>query len=184
MDFQCNPNVYICHFTLPRIVAVAYAKISRITFKHSHHQRVQVAQIHRNSTKSQLSAKMVPRKSFSVLVLGIVIFFFVLCWTFTIYRGICDSFSLCKVQLSVILASRIFLVGNTAVDPVVYAILKQDIRRELVRTLSSVTRRGVGVQSLHMSQTRTAVGQSQWVPFWSYLFTLVMLRLLINKTFS
>lgn len=140
---------------------LAYAKISRITFKHSHHQRVQVAQIHRNSTKSQLSAKVVPRKSFSVLVLGIVIFFFVLCWAFSIYRGICDSFSLCKVQLSVILASRIFLVGNTAVNPVVYAILKQDIRRELVRTLSSVTRRAVRVQSLHMSQTRTAVGQSQ-----------------------
>lgn len=142
---------------------LAFAKITRITFKHSHHQRVQVAQIHRNSTTSQLhAAKRIPRKSFSVLVLGVVIFFFVLCWSFTIYRGICDSFSLCKVQLSVVLASRIFLVGNTAADPVVYAILKQDIRRELVRAFRSLTRGHIIGQDIHFTETRTAAGKSNF----------------------
>lgn len=135
---------------------LVYAKISRITLKHSRRQRVQVEQISRNSRISQQMAKQVTRKSFSVLVLGVVIFFFVLCWSFTIYRGICDSFSLCKVQIPVILASRIFLVANSAADPVVYAILKQDIRRELVRTFS---RNRIRAQDLGLTDTRIA-GQS------------------------
>lgn len=136
---------------------LVYAKISRITLKHSRRQRVQVEQISRNSRISQQIAKQVTRKSFSVLVLGVVIFFFVLCWSFSIYRGICDSFSLCKVQRSLILVSRIFLIANTAADPVVYAILKQDIRRELVRTFS--TRNRIRGRDLGLTETRIA-GQS------------------------
>ena len=136
---------------------LVYGKISRITLKHSRRQRVQVEQVSRNSRISQQMAKQVTRKSFSVLVLGVVIFFFVLCWSFSIYRGICESFSLCKVEHSLVLISRIFLVANTAADPVVYAILKQDIRREVVRTFSSRNRlRG---QDLGLTETRIA-GQS------------------------
>ena len=142
-------------------VLLAFAKISRITFKHSRHHRVQVAQIHRNTTSSQVNGKRMPRKSFSVLVLGVVIFLFILCWSFSIYRGICDSFSLCIVQQTVILTSRIFIVGNTAADPVVYAILKQDIRRELLRALNLLTRNKTRVNDLELSQTRTAVGKSR-----------------------
>lgn len=146
---------------LPSVgLLIAFSKIASITFKHYHHQHVQVAQIQRNSITKQLNAKLRPRKSYSVLVLGVVIFVFVFCWSFTIYRGICDSFSLCKVQTPIILASRIFLVGNTAVDPVVYAILKQDIRRELVRTFRSLARGQFRLQDKRLNETCTAVGQS------------------------
>lgn len=137
---------------------LVYAKISRITLKHSRRQRVQVEQISRNSRVSQQMAKQVTRKSFSVLVLGVVIFLFVLCWSFSIYRGICDSFSLCKVKPPLVFVSRAFLVANTAADPVVYAILKQDIRRELVRTFSR-TRNRVRGQDLFLTETRIG-GQS------------------------
>lgn len=137
---------------------LVYAKISRITLKHSRRQRVQVEQISRNSRTSQQITKQVTRKSFSVLVLGVVIFLFVLCWSFSIYRGICDAFSLCKVKLPLVLVSRIFLVANTAADPVVYAILKQDIRRELIRTFSR-TRNRIRGQDLFLTETRIG-GQS------------------------
>lgn len=145
---------------LPSVgLLLAFAKITRITLKHSHHQRVQVTQIQRNSIAPQQSFK-IRRKSFSVLVLGVVIFFFVFCWSFTIYRGICDSFSLCKVQKSVVLASRLLIVGNTAADPIVYAFLKQDIRRELFRTFRSLTRGKFRLQDMSLTETRTAVGPS------------------------
>lgn len=134
---------------------LVYAKISRITLKHSRRQRVQVQQISRNSRLSQQMAKQVTRKSFSVLVLGVVIFLFVLCWSFSIYRGICDSFSLCEVKFPFVYVSRMFLVANTAADPVVYAILKQDIRRELVRTFSR-TRNRIRGQDLFLTETRIA----------------------------
>ncbi len=137
---------------------LAYAKISRITFKHSKRQRVQVEQISMNSRICQQMAQRVTRKSYSVLVLGAVIFFFVFSWAFSIYRGISGSFSLHKVQLPMIWASRIFLVTSTAANPVVYAILKQDFRRELVRTLS-LTRNRIRGQDLHLTETRMA-GQS------------------------
>ena len=170
---RMNPNIdqwvfnVIQMFTfaiLPCVgVLLAFAKISRITFKHSRHHRVQVAQIRSNSMSSQVKGKRIPRNSFSVLVLGVVIFLFILCWSFTIYRGVCDSFSLCSVQQSVVLTSRIFLVGNTAADPVVYAILKQDIRSELFRALNLLTRGKTRAHEhdLELSHTRTAVGQSR-----------------------
>lgn len=126
---------------------LAYAKISSITLNHSRRQRVQVEQINSNSTIRQQAT----RKSYSVLVLGAVIFLFVLCWSFTIYRGICDSFQLCNVQRPVIFVSRIFLASNTAADPIVYAILKKDIRRELVLAF---TKNRLRVQDLHLTETR------------------------------
>ena len=134
---------------------LAFAKISRITFQHSRRHRVQVEQVSVNSRISQQMAQQATRKSFSVLVLGVVIFLFEFCWTFSIYRGICTSFSLCKVKNSVIWATRIFYLSNTAANPVVYAILKQDIRRELVRTLSR-TRRHIRGESLQLTETRIA----------------------------
>lgn len=137
---------------------LAFAKISRITLKHSKRHRVQVEQITSNSAIPQRNVRQSNRKSYSVLVLGAVIFFFVLCWSFTIYRGLCNSFSLCHVPLTMVYASRIFLVGNTAADPMVYAILKQDIRRELNLTFAFIKGNNLQVQELR-TETRFA-GQS------------------------
>lgn len=145
---------------LPSVgLLLAFAKITRITLKHSHHQRVQVTQIQRNSIAPQQSFK-IPRKSFSVLVLGVVIFFFVFCWSFSIYRGVCDRFSVCTAQKSVVLASRLLIVGNTAADPIVYALLKQDLRRELFRAFRSLTRGKFRLQDMNLTETRTALGPS------------------------
>ncbi|XP_022798493.1 histamine H2 receptor-like [Stylophora pistillata] len=136
----------------------AFAKISRITLKHSRHHRVQIKQVTSNSAIPQRNVRQGSRKSYSVLVLGAVIFFFILCWSFTIYRGLCDRFSLCIVPLSMVYASRIFLVGNTAANPLVYAILKQDIRRELNITFAFIKGNDIQVQELR-TETRLA-GQS------------------------
>ena len=143
---------------------LAFAKICAITIKHSRHHRVQVEQVYRTSSSSvqlKVNLKLKTRKSFSVIVLGVVIFFFVFCWSFTIYRGICDSFALCKVHPPVILASRIFLASNMAVDPVVYAILKQDVRQELVSTILAIAGHKTRIRDIRMSQTRTWLGQSR-----------------------
>lgn len=73
-------------------------------------------------------------KSF-VHVLGTVILLFVICYLFTIYRGICDYFKICKVSLVVVLVSRLLLLSNSAVNPIVYSLMKNDFRKELRRVL-------------------------------------------------
>ncbi|KAK3707186.1 hypothetical protein QZH41_007162 [Actinostola sp. cb2023] len=72
-----------------------------------------------------------PHEKSFVHVLGIVIILFVLCYLLTIYRGICDYFKVCKVPNIAILVSRLLLLSNSAINPIVYSLMKYDFRNEL-----------------------------------------------------
>lgn len=78
-----------------------------------------------------------PHEKSFVHVLGTVIILFVICYLLTIYRGVCDYFDICTVPKVVVLVSRLLLLSNSAVNPVVYSLMKNDFRKELGR----VTRR-------------------------------------------
>ena len=56
---------------------------------------------------------------------------FVFCWVLSAYRGFCDVFSLCFVSIEFVQISRILIFSNSAVNVVVYSLLKRDIRMEL-----------------------------------------------------
>lgn len=65
-------------------------------------------------------------------VFGLVVLIFVLCWMLSAYRNLCDYFSLpCQVTFEVVLTSRLLMITNSAINPFIYALLKEDIKQEV-----------------------------------------------------
>ena len=70
----------------------------------------------------------------AIKVFGTVVAFFVFCWSISAYRTFVIYFKLLeRVDPDVTMASRVLLVGNSAVNPVFYSLWKKDVRREVER---------------------------------------------------
>lgn len=82
-----------------------------------------------NNTKFQRQA----RRHLSTRLLGSVILLFVLCNSLSIYISFCLTFRLCSVNPLLMYAAYLFVHCNSAVNFVVYAFMKKDIRLELRR---------------------------------------------------
>ncbi|KAJ7333581.1 hypothetical protein OS493_017123 [Desmophyllum pertusum] len=83
------------------------------------------AQSHRRSRRK--------RRNSSARVLGTVVLLFVLCYSLSIYISFCSNFKLCSVNPVVGSISLILVHCNSAINFVVYAFMKKDIRLELRR---------------------------------------------------
>ena len=77
--------------------------------------------------------RRLPEHILNITVLGSVIAFFELCWSFDIVVSLCKKLGLCVVNDSTLRVSDVMIFANSAINPVVYALLKNDIRRELGR---------------------------------------------------
>ena len=60
---------------------------------------------------------------------------FVACWSISAFRTIVTQYDLMKVPVDVTNASRLLLVANSAVNPIIYALWKKDIKNEIKKLL-------------------------------------------------
>jgi hypothetical protein len=60
---------------------------------------------------------------------------FVACWSISAFRTIVAQYDLMEVPLDVTNASRLLLVANSAVNPIIYALWKKDIKNEIKKLL-------------------------------------------------
>lgn len=67
----------------------------------------------------------------SIAVLGAVIGLFVLCWSFDTVISFCSKLELCVIKDNLFRISDLLIFVNSAINPLVYALLKKDIKREL-----------------------------------------------------
>ncbi|KAK3707185.1 hypothetical protein QZH41_007165 [Actinostola sp. cb2023] len=80
----------------------------------------------------------------SVAVLGAVIILFALCWMVAVYNTICQIFQICPYSHESMITAQLLLHLNSSTNPIVYAALKKDIRRELKRLLCGRARQSNG----------------------------------------
>ena len=93
-----------------------------------------MAQISYNFQPQQnATRKKCKEKKASVNMIIFIIVFFVLCHIGGNFRCFCYVFKTCIVSDGLERAIHIFFVMNSAVNPVVYAVLKKDIKRELMK---------------------------------------------------
>lgn len=71
------------------------------------------------------------RKPSSIKMLILIIFIFVLCHVGGNYRCFCSVFNLCVVPDCIRKVIELLFVFNSAINPLVYAFLKKDIKREM-----------------------------------------------------
>lgn len=76
----------------------------------------------------------------STLVLGLVIFLFVICWAYDIYVTLCTRVHLCVVRsLNEEGIVNLLIYLNSTVNPFVYFLFKKDVRRELKAWLKNIS---------------------------------------------
>ena len=123
---------------LPSLCLVyAYIRVFFAAMKHRRLSAEYISQLQfnqENSATNRVQSHGSRECSSTVRLLGVVIAFFVLCWIPSIYRSICGRFPACSVSLTVVHMSRLLILLNSALNFVIYAFLKKDIRRELCRT--------------------------------------------------
>ena len=122
-------------FLPPVILLFMYLQILHRARKLQRQTSVQLAQLRFNQA---LDSKPIPDcrlrlQERSVRVIGAVVILFVICWMFDIYKSVCRHYFECHYVNKVVLdrLSLSFIYTNSAVNPVVYALLKRDIRTEL-----------------------------------------------------
>lgn len=83
------------------------------------------------SNASQQSTGERKPEGSSIAVLGSVIGLFVLCWSFDTVISFCNKLELCVISDGLFRVSDLMIFVNSAINPIVYALLKKDIKREL-----------------------------------------------------
>ncbi len=67
--------------------------------------------------------------------IGTVVVMFVVCWSISAFRTIVNQYELMEIPWNVTNASRLLLVANSAVNPIIYALWKKDIKNEIKKLL-------------------------------------------------
>jgi hypothetical protein len=106
-----------------------YIRILLTARRHARQTANQIAQLNYNQYSHNSKARN--RTERSVRVIGAVVLLFVGCWLLDIYKSICWHFYICKLKSNTVYVSTVLLYLNSAVNPVVYALLKHDFKREI-----------------------------------------------------
>ena len=115
------------------MMIVCYAHIFQISRKH----RRNINSLRRMVVGgAPLSRSRLNRVRLTVRVFCFVVPLFIACWVLASWRELCQTVLPCTVPPHFIHISRLLLKGHSMINPIVYALHKKDIRRELVRLVS------------------------------------------------
>lgn len=120
------------------IMLVAYAVIFNIAWKQTKHINRVLSSVNlaANNNRSVPIPTTSTREAKATLkVFGTVVLMFVFCWSLSAFRSIVFYYQLMDVPFDVIYASRLLLVGNSAINPIIYALWKRDIKMEILKLL-------------------------------------------------
>ena len=139
---------------LPCIVMLLiYLHIFVISRKHTRQIRATCVMDSREEQTVAHSRRMKKERS-ATRVFGVVLLIFLLCWLLSAYRNFCGYFKLsCPISSGTVLASRLLMVTNSAINPFIYALLKEDIKREVKRRICHNTIEAGGFTSSFCSHS-------------------------------
>lgn len=112
------------------LMLLAYIHIFKISRRHVRHIKSMQRSLRRsNSAGSETKW----RANSTIKAFCVVIPLFIVCWALASWREICSAFNRCSVPPTAVHISRLLLKGHSMIDPIVYALHKKDIRKELLR---------------------------------------------------
>lgn len=112
------------------LMLLAYIHIFKISRRHVRHIKSMQRSLRRsNSAGSETKW----RANSTIKAFCVVIPLFIVCWALASWREICSAFNRCSVPPTAVHISRLLLKGYSMIDPIVYALHKKDIRKELLR---------------------------------------------------
>lgn len=114
------------------VMSLIYGHIFIISQKHARQIRAVVKNQRLSHPDTAVNPRQIKQERSATKVFGLVVLFFVLCWMLSAYRHFCQYFSLrYNVSFEMALISRLLMVINSAINPFIYAFLKEDIKIEV-----------------------------------------------------
>lgn len=135
-------NVSIFELLPCALMLLAYMHIFQISRKHVRH----INSIRRSIRRWNSASETKWRAKSVIKVFCVVVPLFVVCWTLASWREICSVFNRCSVPSTAVHISRLLLKGHSMIDPIVYALHKKDIRKELLNTAGLSDRLALNVR--------------------------------------
>ena len=123
--------IKVCVFELLpcALMLLAYMHIFLISRRHVRH----INSIQRSIRRRNSASETKWRAKSTIKVFCVVVPLFVVCWILASWREICYVFDRCSVPSTAVHISRLLLKGHSMIDPIVYALHKKDIRKELLK---------------------------------------------------
>ena len=127
--------IYIFLFVVvPTVLLLtAHFHILLITRKLSLQMRTFMKQVRFNMTANSLKTKEIRNvglKASTVRLVSVLVAIFTTCYGIGFYVLLCYTFNICSVSEPIQVISRLLLLANSTLNPLVYAFLKEDIKRE------------------------------------------------------
>ena len=115
------------------MLVTVYGRIFYICREKLRQSTTQIDQVIFNHSSSVPQRLKKARRNASAEVLGLVILLFVICYSLNICVSFCSNFDVCHLSSLVDTIALLLVHLNSAVNFVVYALMKKDIRKELQR---------------------------------------------------
>ena len=127
--------IYIFLFlVVPTVLLLtAHFHILLIARKLSLQMRTLMKQVRFNMTANSLKTKEIRNvglKESTVRLVSVLVAIFITCYGIRFYVLLCYTFKICSVSEPIRVISRLLLLANSTLNPLVYAFLKEDIKRE------------------------------------------------------
>ena len=127
--------IYILLFVvLPTVLLLtAHFHILLIARKLSLQMRTLMKQVRFNMTANSLKTKEIRNvglKASTVRLVSVLVAIFTTCYGIGFYVVICNTLETCHVSEYIRVINRLLLLANSTLNPLVYAFLKEDIKRE------------------------------------------------------
>ena len=127
--------IYILLFVLSPTVLLltAHFHILLIARKLSLQMRALMKQVRFNITTNSLKIKEIRNvglKASTVRLVSVLVAIFTTCYGIGFYVVICNTLETCHVSEYIRVINRLLLLANSTLNPLVYAFLKEDIKRE------------------------------------------------------
>ena len=115
------------------LLLTAHFHILLIARKLSLQMRALMKQVRFNITANSLKIKEIRNvglKASTVRLVSVLVAIFTTCYGIGFYVLLCYTFNICSVSEPIQVISRLLLLANSTLNPLVYAFLKEDIKRE------------------------------------------------------
>ena len=127
--------IYIFLFlVVPTVLLLtAHFHILLIARKLSLQMRTLMKQVRFNMTANSLKTKEIRNvglKASTVRLVSVLVAIFTTCYGIRFYVLLCYNFKICPVSEPIRVINRLLLLANSTLNPLVYAFLKEDIKRE------------------------------------------------------
>ena len=115
------------------LLLTAHFHILLIARKLSLQMRALMKQVRFNITANSLKIKEIRNvglKASTVRLITVLVAIFTTCYGIRFYVLLCYNFKICSVSEPIRVITRLLLLANSTLNPLVYAFLKEDIKRE------------------------------------------------------